>query len=209
MFEAVKKVFKNKDVMKKIGFTLLAYFIFTVLTRVTVPLVNSSALSSSFDNTGFLGIVNSISGNALKQYSIIALGITPYITASIITQINHEFINKGVKFVIQVGDITDWGLESEYKEALKYIGSIKKRTFIVPGNHDARIAGYKMFQRLFCKGYERYFSRSIGNVLLIGLDSSEPDIDDGHIGREQLGWLEEQLKGFSLFKHIIYPFRPE
>jgi len=95
--------------------------------------------------------------------------------------------------VLVTGDITDWGLESEYKEALKYLGSIKKRTYVIPGNHDARIAGYKMFEKIFSKGRNRFFTRTIGNVLLIALDSAEPDIDDGHIGREQLGWLEEQL----------------
>jgi preprotein translocase subunit SecY len=61
--------------------------VFKILTLVTMPLINAAAISSTFDNTGFLGIVNSISGNALKHYSIVALGITPYITASIITQI--------------------------------------------------------------------------------------------------------------------------
>lgn len=87
MFQALLKILKNKDVMKKIGFTLLAYLIFKIMTYVTVPLVDPSVIAGSFTNSGFLGIVNSISGNAMKHYSIVALGITPYITASIITQI--------------------------------------------------------------------------------------------------------------------------
>ena len=98
------KVLKNKDVMKKIGFTLLAYLVFKILTYVTMPLIDSNALSSSFDNTGFLGIVNSISGNALKHYSIIALGITPYITASIITQILQMDIIPALKEWGEQGD---------------------------------------------------------------------------------------------------------
>ncbi len=87
MFQSIMKILKNKDVMKKIGFTLLAYLIFKIMTYVTVPLVDPAAISGSFTNSAFLGIVNSISGNAMKHYSIVALGITPYITASIITQI--------------------------------------------------------------------------------------------------------------------------
>ncbi|HOO44290.1 MAG TPA: preprotein translocase subunit SecY, partial [Bacillota bacterium] len=102
--ETLKKIFKNKDLLKKIGFTLFAYLIFKMLTYVTMPLINTASLSSLFDNTGFLGIVNSISGNALKNYSIIALGISPYITASIIVQMLQMDIIPVLK---------EWSLEGE------------------------------------------------------------------------------------------------
>jgi preprotein translocase subunit SecY len=85
--ETLKRVLKNKDILKKIGFTLLAFLVFKLLTYVTMPLIDSSALADLFDNSGFLGIVNSISGDALRNYSIIALGISPYITASIVIQL--------------------------------------------------------------------------------------------------------------------------
>ncbi len=85
--ETLKRVFKNKDILKKIGFTLLAFLVFKLLTYVTMPLIDPTALADLFDNSGFLGIVNSISGDALRNYSIIALGISPYITASIVIQL--------------------------------------------------------------------------------------------------------------------------
>lgn len=85
--ETIKKIFKNKEVLKKIGFTLLAFLVFKILTYVTMPLIDASTLSNLFDNSGFLGIVNSISGDALRNYSIVALGISPYITASIVVQL--------------------------------------------------------------------------------------------------------------------------
>ncbi len=102
--ETIKKIFKNKPLLKKIGFTLLAYLVFKILTYVTMPLINPDVLSGMFDNTGFLGIVNSISGNALKNYSIIALGISPYITASIIVQMLQMDIIPALK---------EWSLEGE------------------------------------------------------------------------------------------------
>ncbi|MCK4551443.1 MAG: preprotein translocase subunit SecY [Tenericutes bacterium] len=102
--ETLKKIFKNKDLMKKIGFTLLAFTIFKLLTYVTLPLINTESLTDLFDNSGFLGIVNSISGNALKQYSIIALGISPYITASIVVQMLQMDIVPALK---------EWSLEGE------------------------------------------------------------------------------------------------
>ncbi len=85
--ETIKKIFKSKEVLKKIGFTLLAFLVFKTLTYVTMPLIDASSLASLFDNSGFLGIVNSISGDALRNYSIVALGISPYITASIVVQL--------------------------------------------------------------------------------------------------------------------------
>ncbi len=102
--ETLKKIFKNKDLLKKLGFTLLAFVVFKFLTYVTMPLVNTASLTDMFDNTGFLGIVNSISGNALRNYSIIALGISPYITASIVVQMLQMDIIPALK---------EWSLEGE------------------------------------------------------------------------------------------------
>ena len=96
--------------------------------------------------------------------------------------------------VLVPGDLTDWGLDHEYDMALEHLDKIKVEKYIVPGNHDARIAGFKMFDMRICCKRGRYFSETVGDVQLIGLDSSEPDIDDGHVGREQLEWLDNELK---------------
>ena len=82
-------VFKNKSVLKKIGFTFFAFLVYKVATYIHIPLINSDIISSFFEaaDSGVLGIANAFTGNALKNYSIIALGIGPYITASIVTQL--------------------------------------------------------------------------------------------------------------------------
>lgn len=87
--ENIVAVLKNKDVMKKIGFTLLAFLIYKAATYITIPLIDPNTISSLFtdEDGGFIGIANAITGNALKNYSIIALGIGPYITASIVIQL--------------------------------------------------------------------------------------------------------------------------
>ena len=102
--ETLRKIFKNKDILKRIGFTLFAFLIFKLFTYVTMPLIDSTSLTSLFENSGFLGIVNSISGDALRNYSIIALGISPYITASIIVQLLQMDIIPALK---------EWGEEGE------------------------------------------------------------------------------------------------
>ncbi len=102
--EAIKKILTNKEVLKKIGFTLFIFLIFHVLTKVTIPLIDKQAFGNAFDGNGFLGIANSISGGALRNYSVVALGISPYITASIIVQLLQMDI---------VPFLKEWGEEGE------------------------------------------------------------------------------------------------
>jgi len=87
--EHIVAVFKNKDVMKKILFTLFAFLIYKAATYIHIPLINPAWITSFFDSadSGVLGIANAFTGNALKNYSIIALGIGPYITSSIVIQL--------------------------------------------------------------------------------------------------------------------------
>lgn len=84
MFATVKQIFnpKNSDIRKKILFTFAALFIFKLGTTITVPGVNLDTA-----NLGFLEIVNAMSGGAFEKASIFALGVMPYITASIIIQL--------------------------------------------------------------------------------------------------------------------------
>ncbi|MCF7926389.1 MAG: preprotein translocase subunit SecY [Candidatus Izimaplasma sp.] len=82
-------VLKNKEVLKKVLFTLLAFFIYKVATYIHIPLIDPAVIAQFFEQSesGILGIANALTGNALKNYSIIALGIGPYITASIVVQL--------------------------------------------------------------------------------------------------------------------------
>jgi preprotein translocase subunit SecY len=82
-------VFTSKEVLKKIGFTLLAFLIYKTATFITIPLVNPDYINAFFasNDGGILGMANALTGNALKNYSIIALGIGPYITSSIVVQL--------------------------------------------------------------------------------------------------------------------------
>jgi preprotein translocase subunit SecY len=85
MFATVKQIFnrKNKDLQKKILFTLAVLFIFKLGTAIIVPGVNKNSLGS----LGFLELLNTMGGGAMEKFSIFALGVMPYITASIIIQL--------------------------------------------------------------------------------------------------------------------------
>ena len=84
MFATVKQIFnpKNKDIQKKILFTFAALFIFKLGTTITVP-----GVTLDTEKLGFLEIVNAMSGGAFEKASIFALGVMPYITASIVIQL--------------------------------------------------------------------------------------------------------------------------
>jgi len=86
MFATVKQIFnpKNKDLRKKILFTFFVLFIFKLGTSIIVPGIDKEALTG---NLGFLEIMNAMSGGAMERFSIFALGVSPYITASIIIQL--------------------------------------------------------------------------------------------------------------------------
>src|SRR5574344_1765163 len=84
MFQRMKKLFSpsNKDLRKRIYFTLMCLGIFCLGTNI-----NIHSASTIYQELGFLEIFNLMSGGGLKTFSIFALGVSPYITASIITQI--------------------------------------------------------------------------------------------------------------------------
>lgn len=84
MFSNLKQLFNrsNKDLRKRIYFTLFCLAIFSLGSTITVPWA-----STLYEELGFLEIFNLMAGGGLKAFSIFALGVTPYITAQIITQL--------------------------------------------------------------------------------------------------------------------------
>lgn len=84
MFATIKQIFspKNKDIRNRILFTLGVLLIFKLGTAITVP-----GTESITKDLGFLSLWNAMSGGALESFSIFALGVGPYINASIITQL--------------------------------------------------------------------------------------------------------------------------
>jgi preprotein translocase subunit SecY len=84
MFAMLKQIFspKNKDILKKVMFSLAVLLIFKLGTMIQVP-----GTESITKNLGFLELMDAMGGGAFKKFSIFALGVIPYINASIITQL--------------------------------------------------------------------------------------------------------------------------
>ena len=87
MFKTIANAFKVKEVRNKILITLLLLFIFRIGCWLPLPGIDISVFSTTTTDNQFLGLLSSISGGALANGSILALGVSPYISASIIIQL--------------------------------------------------------------------------------------------------------------------------
>ena len=86
MFQTISNFMRVGDIRRKIIFTLLMLIVFRIGTFIPVPNVNAEVLAAQ-DKLSVFGILNTFGGGALKNFSIFAMGIMPYITASIIIQL--------------------------------------------------------------------------------------------------------------------------
>src|SRR5438874_6895821 len=99
--------------------------------------------------------------------------------------------------VVVAGDLTDDGYPDQYPLAAQELAELAcPRVVRVPGNHDARNVGYLRFEDTFGPRDSRMRTACAGvDVALVAVDSSKPDIDEGEIGREHYGWIEEGFAG--------------
>ena len=110
--------------------------------------------------------------------------------------------------VVVSGDLTDAGYRQEFEAAAEYVRRFQcEHVMVIPGNHDSRNVGYIHFERLFG---ERYSCVGFEDAIMVGVDSSEPDLNDGRVGREHYGFIreafagaDERLKIFVIHHHLI------
>ncbi|ASR41870.1 preprotein translocase subunit SecY [Ligilactobacillus agilis] len=86
MLKTMKNALAVKEIRNKILFTLGVLIVFRLGTYITVPGINAQALSS-VASSGLISILNTFSGGGLTNYSILAMGVSPYITAQIVVQL--------------------------------------------------------------------------------------------------------------------------
>ena len=87
MFSSIKAIVTNKDIRKRILFTLFAFLVYRLGSAITVPDVNTADLINGMQDNSLFAMLNLLGGGGLEQFSVFALGVTPYITASIILQL--------------------------------------------------------------------------------------------------------------------------
>ena len=118
-FKLLKEALKVKQVRSKIFFTIFIILVFRIGTSITVPGVNAKSLEA-LSGLSFLNMLSLVSGNAMKNFSVFALGVSPYITASIVVQLLQMDLLP--KFV-------EWGKQGEVgrrklNQATRYIALV-------------------------------------------------------------------------------------
>lgn len=87
MLRSFANMFKNKEIRKKIFFTLAMLLIYRIGSSIPVPGIDAATLAKQISDNSILSMMNLLGGGALEKMSIFAMGVSPYITASIIIQL--------------------------------------------------------------------------------------------------------------------------
>jgi preprotein translocase subunit SecY len=94
MFEKIGQIWKIKDLRHSILFVFAMLIVFRIAAHIPVPGVNPEGLKRVFEGNQLLGLINIFSGGGMENFSIVMLGVAPYITASIIFQLLTMVIPK-------------------------------------------------------------------------------------------------------------------
>jgi len=139
----------------------------------------------------------------ISDLHLSGLDVVPEWTENVVAMVNSV----GPDIVIVTGDLTDDGYAYEYDMAKTYLDRIEtEHLIVVPGNHDVRNEGDKLFEDIFQTRHPQYKD---DRVMILGIDSSEPDIDDGRVGRANYNHIRERLspvreiKILAMHHHLI------
>jgi 3',5'-cyclic-AMP phosphodiesterase len=107
--------------------------------------------------------------------------------------------------VAVAGDLTMEGYRWEFEEARGYLDRLEcPHVVVIPGNHDAKNVGYRLF--------EEYFGMREGAVAVpvdggeakvVAIDSTKPDLDEGEVGREHYAWMDSEFRGWDKGPKIL------
>lgn len=87
MLNFFKEVFKKGELRRKVVFTLGILFVFRLGAGIVIPYIDTSAITSTATSSGIFGIMNMLGGGTLEKFSLFSLGVSPYITSSIIIEL--------------------------------------------------------------------------------------------------------------------------
>jgi 3',5'-cyclic-AMP phosphodiesterase len=149
-----------------------------------------------------------VSTFTIAQLSDLHCG-SPHFVPSLLDRAIVEVNELEPDVVIVSGDLTGDGLRDEYLAARQALDQIAcERMIVIPGNHDSRNVGYVHFEELFG---ERRSEMHAEGISILAVDSTEPDLDHGVIGRGRYQWIEERfgaaqesyLRIFVLHHHLL------
>jgi Icc protein len=141
-----------------------------------------------------------VSAFTIAQISDIHCG-SPHFVPSLLERSIAEINELAPDMVIVSGDLTADGFRDEYELAREYVDRLDTEDpIVIPGNHDSRNVGYVHFEELVG---ERRRDVHTGGVSIVAIDSTEPDVDHGTIGRGRYGWIEERFAAHEAFLRVF------
>src|ERR1051326_5858404 len=164
-----------------------------IATRLGYPLSTTHVISGAVMGSGatrrFSAVRWGVAGNIVSAW-LLTIPAAGLVAAACYWPVNG--INElGPDIVICSGDLTTFGFKHEYAQAKGYMDRIEcDSVVVIPGNHDSRNVGYVHFEDMF--GDRNSVLRREG-VTVVAVDSTEPDLDHGQIGRGRYGWIEDEF----------------
>jgi 3',5'-cyclic-AMP phosphodiesterase len=132
---------------------------------------------------------------------------SPHFQPELLERAIEEINELRPDLTIVSGDLTTDGFKAEYELAREYLDRIDSDDLIVvPGNHDSRNVGYVHFEDMFGSRTRTVHEKGVS---IVALDSSEPDLDYGQIGRNRYHYIEEafsqpaDLRLFVIHHHLL------
>jgi 3',5'-cyclic AMP phosphodiesterase CpdA len=132
---------------------------------------------------------------------------SPHFQPDLLENAINEINQQEPDVTIISGDLTADGFKQEYEDARSYVDRIQcKDLIVIPGNHDSRNVGYVHFEELFGPRASELHKQ---DVSIVAVDSSEPDLDHGQVGRQRYSVIEKSfaqpadLRIFVLHHHLL------
>ncbi len=191
MMQTFASMFKNKEIRNKILFTLAMLLIYRIGSAIPVPGVDASALAAQIADNSLLSMMNLLGGGALERLSVFAMGVSPYITASIIIQLLSmdvipaltEYTKSGQTGRMKIEKITRYlGVVLAFVQAYSLVYSFDRQYQILENNS---VSGYLFTATVMTAGTmfliwigDKISVRGIGNglsiIIFAGIVSNMP-----------------------------------
>lgn len=201
----IAAIFKNKEIVDRIFFTIMIMFVFRIGAAITVPGVTLSDFS--FQNNDAFGLMNLLGGGTLQQFSVFALGVSPYITASIIVQLLSMDVLPALTDLANQGDYGRKKMEMTNRYLTLMLGAVQAYGVIVTMENQSYITlkesnfwTYAYIITVMLAGTmlvmwlgDQISSKGIGNgismIIFAGIVSSLPQ----QIIRAYQNWLSDKV----------------
>jgi len=126
---------------------------------------------------------------------------SPFFVPSLLSRAIDEINELKPDIIVVSGDLTGEGFLPEYEMAAEYLSTLNcEKVIVIPGNHDSRNVGYLHFEDLI--GARSKVLHADG-ISIVAVDSTEPDVDHGKIGRGRYRWIKEQFQYPAEFRVFV------